>query len=113
MSLFTEILKSAIGATHSSGETETQSQTFIEWRVGNPAVHGWRRWFGKKIPTIRLGRSCRVLGGYGRKQEHKPRRIGQGIGQRPDCCCGSTGRYSRVSGCIRALTNFTQPWSIN
>ena len=80
MSLFTEIVKSAIGASNSSGQTENQSQNLLNGALAILQKMGGIDGLVNKLQQSGLGDLAASWVGYWGKQEHKPRGIGQRVG---------------------------------
>ncbi len=81
MSLFTEILKSAIGATHSSGETETQSQNLLNGALAMLQSMGGVDGLVKKLQQSGLGDLAASWVGTGENKSINPEELTNVLGK--------------------------------
>lgn len=81
MSLFTEILKSAIGATHSSGETENQSQNLLNGALGILESMGGVEGLVKKFQQSGLGDLAASWVGTGENKSINPEELANVLGK--------------------------------
>ena len=81
MSLFTEILKSAIGATHSSGETETQSQNLLNGALAILQSMGGVDGLVKKFQQAGLGELAASWVGTGENKSINPEELAKVLGK--------------------------------
>lgn len=81
MSLFTEILKSAIGATNSSGETENQSQNLLNGALGILESMGGVDGLVKKFQQSGLGDLAASWVGTGENKSINPEELANVLGK--------------------------------
>jgi len=81
MSLFTEILKSAIGATNSSGETENQSQTLLNGALAMLQTMGGVDGLVKKFQQSGLGDLAASWVGTGENKSINPEELAKVLGK--------------------------------
>jgi uncharacterized protein YidB (DUF937 family)/LysM repeat protein len=81
MSLFTEILKSAIGATHSSGETENQSQHLLNGALAILQSMGGVDGLVKKFQQAGLGDLAASWVGTGENKSINPEELAKVLGK--------------------------------
>ncbi len=81
MSLFTEIVKSAIGASNSSGETETQSQNLLNGALGMLQAMGGIDGWVSKFQQSGLGDLAASWVGTGENKSINPEELANVLGK--------------------------------
>ena len=93
MSLFTEIVKSAIGASNSSGQTENQSQNLLNGALGMLQKMGGIDGLVNKLQQSGLGDIAASWVGTGENKSINPDQLANVLGKDQIAALGSTGRH--------------------